>query len=491
MVSNANTMRTTHSTPYPASGGGRLMSQMPPAHRASDHLGSHGHSVQFYGDDAFLLDELSGFVGSALEAGDVGIIIATRAHRSGLARRLKLRGLNLSHAVKQGRYVALDATETLSKFMLDGRPDAERFANVVGSVIERATARGSAERPRVAAFGEMVALLWAEGKPEAAIELEELWNDLAHVHAFNLRCAYPMNLFPQAADSARIGQICATHLDVIPTESYTSLTTNGERLHEITLLQQKAEALETELQERKKVEESLRQAIEARDEFLSVAAHELKTPITGLQGYTQLLLRHLDKGREIKPERLESALTAVDGQLKKLTQLVVRLLDSSQIEAGKLRIEPARTDLVTLASQALAQQEVRAGHEFVLHAPERLEAIVDPGRLEQVITNLLDNAVKFSPKGGVVTVEMAQDADGTIELSVTDQGVGVPPHQRQAIFERFHQAHAEQYLSGMGLGLYITREIVELHGGSIRVEEPEHPGARFVVTLPPLPAPQF
>ena len=102
-----------------------------------------------------------------------------------------------------------------------------------------------------------------------------------------------------------------------------------------------------------------------------------------------------------------------------------------------------------------------------------------------LITNLLDNAIKFSPEGGTVTVALEYGADGGIRLAVTDQGVGIPPNQREAIFDRFHQAHDKGHLSGMGLGLYITREIVELHGGCVWIEDPEPVGARFVVALPP------
>ncbi|MGA7731899.1 MAG: ATP-binding protein [Chloroflexia bacterium] len=462
-----------------------------------DNLDSHIHTVQFYTDDPFLLGELSRFIGSALGAGDAGIVIATKAHRDGLAQQLKARGLDIDRAAAQGRYVSLDAQETLSKLMPDGQLDEARFIDIIGGVIDRAATAVGGERPRIAAFGEMVALLWAEGRPDAAIQLEQLWNGLASTHSFELLCAYPSSLFNQAGDATGIGDICATHTHVTPDESYTSLATEGERLRAITLLQQKARALETEIAAREKAQTALqhrerellernrqlREAIAARDEFLSVAAHELKTPITGLRGFAQLLLRSLQGKREIPPERLESALDAIERQTGKLNHLVSRLLDSAQIEAGKLRIEPVSIDLVTLVRNMVVQQQ-SANHRFVFKAPEYLEASIDPIRFEQVVTNLLDNAVQFSPQGGTVTVEL-EYGEGQILLSITDEGVGIPPHKRETVFDRFQQYHGERHLSGMGLGLYITREIIELHGGSIRVEVPEHPGTRFVVILPP------
>jgi signal transduction histidine kinase len=463
---------------------------LPPA--VWNGLDAHAHSVQFYEDDAFLLDALSRFIGSALGAGDATVVIATKAHRDGLAARLQARGLDLSHTSKQGRYVALDAAEVLAQFMRNGHPDAALFAAALGPVITRATAVAESAQPRVAAFGEMVALLWAEGQAEAALELEQLWNDLAQTHAFALLCGYPMSFFKQVADDGQLEQICSVHSHVIPAESYTALTTDEERLRAISHLQQKARALETEIEERKKAQESLREsnrqlreAVAARDEFLSIAAHELKTPITSLRGFAQLLLRDTHRQREISPERLEIALGAIESQSSKLSRLVARLLDTAQIEAGKLHIERVPTDLVALVQAAFTQQQADAGHILILEGPAQLEALVDPLRFEQVITNLLDNAAKFSPAGGSITVTLGHDAAGNIRLSVTDQGVGIPLDQRSDVFNRFHQAHGVGHLSGMGLGLYIIREIIALHGGSVEIEASPQGGSCFVVTLPP------
>jgi hypothetical protein len=156
---------STINTPSPDA-----VSVAPVAHWA-DHQ-NPAHVVQFYGDDGFLLDELSRFIGTALGAGEAALVIATKEHRDGLVRKLKMWGLDTNWAVAQGRYVALDAAETLSKFMRDGWPDAARFAEVVGGLIEKVRAASGSEARRVAAFGEMVALLWMEGKAEAAIRLE-------------------------------------------------------------------------------------------------------------------------------------------------------------------------------------------------------------------------------------------------------------------------------------------------------------------------------
>ena len=233
---------------------------------------SRGHSVQFYEDDSFLLDDLSRFIGSAIVAGDSAVVIATEAHRDRLATHLKTRGLDLKLAIKQGRFLALDAADTLAKITVDGRPDPTLFSDVIGGVITRLRSYAQGENRRVAAFGEMVALLWADGKPEAAIELEQLWNKLSALHEFQLHCAYPMALFRQAEDEEAIRKVCAEHSHVIPAERYTTLVSAEERLQTVLLLQQKAQALETEISERKKVQKALQEREADLSDFLENAA---------------------------------------------------------------------------------------------------------------------------------------------------------------------------------------------------------------------------
>jgi PAS domain S-box-containing protein len=213
------------------------------------------HFVQFYEKDAFLLDSLSGFVSTGLAAGDACIVIATKALRERLEEQLKAKGFDLIAAHRRDEYLSLDAVETLSKFMVDGLPEPERFAEVVGSVLVRA----AKSQRHVRIFGDMVAQLWTEGNQAAAIRLEELWNDLHHkTHPFSLFCAYSMHGFDGEAHGVPFTEICKQHSRVIPGESYTALASPDERLYAITLLQQKANSLEGEIAERKRAEERLR-----------------------------------------------------------------------------------------------------------------------------------------------------------------------------------------------------------------------------------------
>jgi PAS domain S-box-containing protein len=231
-----------------------------------------GHVVQFYSADSFLLDSVSRFVGTALGAGDAAIVIATKAHRTQLGQRLKARGLDPSTATRIGRYVALDAAETLAKFMRDGHPDAGAFAPLIGNLVEQAHAAAESKPSRVVAFGEMVALLWAEGNFQAALELEQLWNELAQSHSFTLHCGYPLQGFSRQEHGEHLLNICHAHSGVIPSESYTALATNEERLRTITHLQQKAQALETETVEKRQIAQSLQRREAELADFLENAA---------------------------------------------------------------------------------------------------------------------------------------------------------------------------------------------------------------------------
>ena len=230
---------------------------LPQRLEAREHVHHSDHVVQFYVEDASFLDALSRSIGTTLGAGDSAVAIATRAHLDGLARRLKDRGLDTARAIETGRYVPLDARETLSRFLLEGWPDGARFAEVIGSVIERAKSAAEGDDPRVFAFGETVALLWAEGKPGSALHLEQLWNDLATIHSFSLRCAYPLKAFDREDHGESFLKICAEHSTVIPAENYTALLDEVQRLRNITHRQQKAQALETEKAERVRAQESL------------------------------------------------------------------------------------------------------------------------------------------------------------------------------------------------------------------------------------------
>ena len=169
------------------------------------------HVVYFYQESDALLESLTDFIGSALGAGNAAIIIATKVHLDGLQQRLKACGLDTQRASSQGRYLALDASALLSQILVNGIPDEKRFAETVGRAIGRMSAALKGPRPAIVAFGEMVALLWTEGKIEAAIRLEQLWNELAKKYSFSLRCAYPIASCQGEKNIQPLVRVCAEH----------------------------------------------------------------------------------------------------------------------------------------------------------------------------------------------------------------------------------------------------------------------------------------
>src|SRR5688572_24698310 len=458
------------------------------------------HVVRFYETDASLLDAVATFCADAILADAAALVVATAEHRAGIAERLRARGL-LDIAGSHDTYLSLDAAETLSQFMIDGEVDAARFTEVIGGVISRAAEGG---RP-VRVFGEMVSLLVADGDPAAALRLEELWNDLqAHLpHAFSLFCAYPMEHFGGEAHQELFDDVCATHSQVVPAESYMALPTAYERLRAIAGLQQKAESLETEIAERQRAEERLRRALEAehvarleaeaalqvRDEFLAIAAHELRNPLASLSLHAQVALQRLRRNEHLDPARTEHTLQSICGQATRLSRLLDRLLDVSRLEADHpiVPLQRRLTDLTALVEQVVSSMRARSEqHPITLHlqATASLQARIDPLRLEQVLANLLDNAIKHGPHGEPVAVTLSLPAPGSLELTVSDRGVGIPIEARDRSFERFFQARPDDATQGLGLGLYVSRQIAALHGGQIRADFPTEGGTRFVVTLP-------
>ena len=217
------------------------------------------HFVQFYESDACLIEAVAGFIGAGLVRGDAGIIIATPEHRALLAEQLAAAGVDTGGAAASGRYVVLDAAETLRRFMVDGEPDYGRFRAVIGPVIAQAGGAALGTPPRtVRAFGEMVALLWKEGKRGEAVRLEEHWNKLGEELDFCLFCGYPLNDCALPEHEADFTHVCKGHQHVIPGESFTRAKTPQEQARLVATLQQQAAALKSEVAARREAERELK-----------------------------------------------------------------------------------------------------------------------------------------------------------------------------------------------------------------------------------------
>ncbi|CAN5740730.1 hypothetical protein BH24CHL4_BH24CHL4_24250 [soil metagenome] len=456
------------------------------------------HIVQFYETDAFLTATVAEFIGSALHDGGAGVVIATEAHLSEIEMLLVASGTGVDEMIAARRYVPLDAASTLAGLMVDKLPDRDRFERLTSGVVANLQLHGG----RVHFFGEMTSLLEDDRNHAAAMLLEQFWSDLQRRVSFSLLCAFPADRWNSEASAALHGEICSSHSHVRPAESYALLSTVDERLRVIAELQQKALWLETEIAVRKKSEEQVlvllaaertalvaaEAAIQVRDTFIAIAAHDLRTPLTSLSAQVQLSLRRLRRDGRLDPEQAGDALESISAQSGKLVRLINNLLDISQLDGGKPLLAPHQVDLVALVEQAVVEARGRSNHQAIhVESPPRCEAVVDPLRMDQVLANLLDNAVRYSPADSPIEVTLFETGQGVVALSVRDFGQGVSSQHRERIFERFYQAGETGVIggkSGMGLGLYISREIVELHGGDINAEFPEDGGTRIIVRLP-------
>lgn len=234
-----------------------------------------------------------------------------------------------------------------------------------------------------------------------------------------------------------------------------------------------------DITERKCMEE-LRENERRKDDFISMASHELRNPLTSLKATNQLLQRQLEKeGRD----ELVCYLERMDRQINRLTKLISDLLDVTKIASGNIDLvkEPFNLDLWLKGMIDDLQQG--NGHIITCTGSSGREIVADRDRLGQVMTNLISNAVKYSPQAQKVEVGVAQQQENVL-ISIRDYGIGIPQHLQEKIFERFFRVGADRKISGLGMGLYIASEIVKLHGGKLWVESVEGEGSTFSFSLP-------
>lgn len=486
----------------------------------------HEHTVQFYENEQFLAAAVADFLADGLRSGNVVVVIATAAHRDAFSTRLKSKAIDPAAAVQSGKLIMLDARETLSSFMVQATPDREKFRANVGTLLESCV-RAAGTSP-VRAYGEMVDLLWKDGNVAGALQLEELWNELQQTFPFSLLCAYAMGNFYKGAHGKGFEQVCHTHTHVLPTERFLDLT-EPARLREISLLQQRARALETEIEARQELEQRLRIALAARiqaeeelrrsaadrevllqreraaraeaeaanrakSEFLAVMSHELRTPLNAIGGHAQLLEMGI---HGVVGEAQREALMRIERSQQHLLALINDILNLSRIEAGTVEYKAEDVDLEPLVGEVKAMleplllQQKLTFEMSVTVKPIGSGAVVargDSEKIQQILMNLLSNAIKFTPEGGRITVTMgaSMGAHPHAFLRVTDTGIGIEAGKLEAIFQPFVQLSVPQpkRRDGVGLGLSISRELALGMRGDITAQSVPGQGAAFTLTLP-------
>jgi signal transduction histidine kinase len=442
----------------------------PPAH--------HDHLVTFYENDAFLVDSVVAFLARALEAGEPAVAIATADHLVAIERALGDRGGT------DGTLLAIDAHEMLATLMVDGAPAAEAFEAAIGGILDEMG-------PGARAFGEMVAVLWERGDVNGAIALEDLWNELATTRAFELFCAYPMRSFEQEEDTDGFRAVVQRHGSVVPSESYSTLADPEERRRHVALLQQEAAAGVNErvALRRKQAEledalEKLRELDRLRSEFVAMVVHDIRTPTAVVSGFLDLLREHWPELAECD---IQDFLDKALANTHRIEHLVDDILTMSRIDSDEFTFDLRPADLVGVVERAVSQVRDATGRRIEVDRPEGLRAaLVDENRQAQILTNLLTNAVKFSPEDTTVRVSV-EDRDEQLVVSVHDEGIGISAEDQTKLFRPFSRLERRRgdAENGTGLGLYIAKALVEGQGGTIWVDSVEGLGSTFSYTVLP------
>jgi signal transduction histidine kinase len=236
--------------------------------------------------------------------------------------------------------------------------------------------------------------------------------------------------------------------------------------------------------ERRETLEALRAAVAARDQFLTIASHELKTPLTSLQLQLQSLQRALYAGSG-DPQRVAHKLKTVTRSTERLSELVNRLLDVSRLTSGGIALAPEEMDLAEVADEVVTRYREtlrESGSHVELSAPQAVRGRWDRARIDSIVTNLVSNAVKYGA-GQPIALAVGQ-LDGWARLSVRDHGIGIAPEDQRRIFERFERAVPERHYGGFGIGLWVARHVAEAHGGRIEVASSPGEGSTFTLLLP-------
>ncbi len=447
--------------------------------------------VQFFESEESLEDAVSQFLGTGLATGEMVVVIATAAHRGAFWRHLTGRAFDLERAQAAGLYTEFDARDTIAGFKVEGSPDAAKFMATVGSRI--AALQRSRPGVRIRVFDEMVDLLWGEGNPAAALELESLWGVLCGRESLSLLCAYNITHFDADDRMAGVAAVCQAHDHTVPSEQSDGQSNTDGQLRELTLLQQRAAVLSLEVARHTSLEDELRQALLAATEagavaeetvrynemFTRMLGHDLRNPLNAIVTTASYISR-----LSTDPKLLAAAKRITSSSLR-MARMIEQLLDFTRIRVGAgLRLVRAPADLHQLCHVVAAGVEAdHPGHKIVVAPRGNVVGEMDAGRMLQVLSNLLTNAVQYGEDATQVRVDIDGSDAEMLALSVRNAGA-VPPGILPALFEPVHDGRKGEHTQGLGLGLYLTRQLVLAHGGEIAVHSSEAGGTVIRVELP-------
>ncbi|PDW02540.1 PAS domain-containing sensor histidine kinase [Candidatus Viridilinea mediisalina] len=345
--------------------------------------------------------------------------------------------------------------------------------------------------------GRKLVLRYTEGITAAMLEeLQQIPIEAAQPTSDVLRTGSPLFFAQRGELLASYPQIaCSTAIVDYAAFAIVPLSVEGRTLGSLSLAFHEARQISDEDRdllltmtgqgaqaiERARLYEAVQEAVEVRDTFIAIASHDLRSPLTALLGQAQLLERRIATS---SPDQVARRAQRIVEQAQRINRMINALLDLSRIQSGQLNITKAPLDVAALTTRVIMElQPSLSQHRIELRGSTNdLWILGDEVRLEQVIYNLMNNAIKYSPDGGVITVEMGQ-YHNQVQLCISDEGIGIPSDALPRLFERYYRAH-NATISGMGIGLYAVREILLLHGGTIMVESQEGIGSCFTLRLP-------
>lgn len=377
-------------------------------------------------------------------------------------------------------------------------PDVAQLAAVLGGIAEGVTVQDATGR--VVYANAVAARMTGYPSPEAMLA------DAAHiVDHFQMLDEHGNRLSTNQLPARRVlhgepvDEILIQYRDTNSETRWTLLSATPIRdanselqlvvnlFRDITDRKRQTEMLQEAMQQRDRALADAQEALRVRDEFLASASHDLKTPLSSIKATAQMLLRHVDLLDETDRERIRQGLRSIDLIATRAGGLVEGLSDLTRIRVGQpLELEYRPVDLVALAREVTREhQGATERHTLEVQASQvELVGNWDRRRIGRVLSNLVDNAIKYSPDGGLVVVRVLRDADWAV-VEVKDHGIGIPEAELGRVFERFGRAsNAAQRIDGTGIGLASAHHIIQSHGGSIGAQSREGAGATFTVRLP-------
>ena len=445
------------------------------------------HFVQFYDSDSYLTESVCDFIGAGLLSGEDAVVIATKGTSEESRDRARRKGHRPN--CRAGRGTLRRPGRGNLAVQIHGRC-RDRFHP------PRQDPRESIARPAndggiLHVYGEMVALLWDEGKVAAAISLEDFWNSLMETHSLALMCGYPMRSFNREADTEAFDEVCDRHSRVLPTESFAKLTEPEDQLLAVARLQQRISADETERMgmklEQMKLEDALDRLKELdrlRNDFVAMVVHDIRTPNAVVGAFLEILRKDWDT---LDHERIVDLLTRAIANTANVTRLVDDILTASRLESGDFSYDLKPFDIAEIIYRAVGS--ARAANDsmrFEVSVPDGLPpALGDEARQLQILQNLLSNAAKFSASTSSVAIAVRREGYH-LRIDVEDEGLGVSKADQARLFNRFSriESRIEPKTKGTGLGLYITKALVEGQGGTISITSEPGVGSTFSYTVP-------